>query len=56
MGDKKRMGIVSIRPVSYTHLLLEKPMAMNVEECEKIEEAVKANGVKIQIDVYKRQV
>lgn len=31
------------------NILLEKPMAMNVAECEKIEEAVNKNGVKIQI-------
>ncbi len=31
------------------HILLEKPMAMNVAECELIEKAVAENGVKIQI-------
>ncbi len=31
------------------HILLEKPMAMTVEECKKIIDAVEKNGVKIQI-------
>lgn len=36
------------------HILCEKPMAMNVEECDEMIAAVKRNGVKLQIGFMRR--
>jgi len=36
------------------HILCEKPMAMNVPECDAMIEAVEANGVKLQIGFMRR--
>lgn len=36
------------------HILCEKPMAMNVQECTKMIEAAKSNGVKLQIGFMRR--
>jgi myo-inositol 2-dehydrogenase/D-chiro-inositol 1-dehydrogenase/scyllo-inositol 2-dehydrogenase (NAD+) len=36
------------------HILCEKPMAMNKEECRRMNEAAKANGVNLQIGFMRR--
>jgi predicted dehydrogenase len=36
------------------HLLIEKPLATTVEECEKIVAAAKENGVKLMVDFHNR--
>ena len=36
------------------YLLIEKPMALTVKECEEIIELAKKNGVKISVDFHKR--
>ena len=36
------------------HVLCEKPMAMNVEECEQMERAVKEYGIKLQMAFMRR--
>jgi predicted dehydrogenase len=36
------------------HLLIEKPLATTVEDCEKIVAAAKANGVKLMVDFHNR--
>ena len=36
------------------YLLIEKPMALTVEECEEIIELAEKNGVKISVDFHKR--
>ena len=34
------------------HILCEKPMAVNTDECEEMLEAIKKNNVKLQIGFY----
>ncbi len=36
------------------HVLCEKPMAMNVEECEQMERAARENGIKLQLAFMRR--
>ncbi|MBO5938055.1 MAG: Gfo/Idh/MocA family oxidoreductase [Clostridia bacterium] len=36
------------------HVLCEKPMAMNVEECEQMEQAAKEHGIKLQMAFMRR--
>lgn len=39
---------------AHKHILCEKPMAMNVEECDIMDKAAKENGVKLQIAFMRR--
>lgn len=66
LEDKEIDGVIIVTPTKYhceiavaaaergKHILCEKPMAMTVEECEKMEAAAKKNGVKLQVAFMRR--
>ena len=66
MEDEEIDAVIIVSPTKYhceiavcaanhrKDILLEKPMAMNAQECIQIMDAVKENGVKLQIGFMRR--
>ncbi len=51
---KYHVDVVVAAAQAGKHIFCEKPMAMNKEECEKMIEVARANGVKLQIGFMRR--